>query len=1004
MTPGWKRWICFLWMSLISVSGNAAAPMITAAGSASRFLNSDGSVWGTGSITNFNPGATSPVPSRIGVPGVVAITTIGSASFALLADGTVWGAGANNFGQLGDGTIQARAGPQQVPGLSGIKAIAGSSSGHVLALKDDGTVWAWGQNDQGQLGDGTRIERHSPVAVLGLTNITRISSSGTGSLALRSDGTVWVWGLTYGSALGNGVSNTSILPGDPGWNQLIPSRVLLDQAVAISAGSVHHMALRADGTVWTWGYASNGENGTGRLGGQSQPLPLPVSSLDHVVAIANEGSEIAGFSLALKADGTVWSWGINNYGQLGVSGIAASALPIQVPGVANVVGIAAGAAHVLAMRGDGTVLAWGSNSNGQLGDNSLDDRAQARPVVGPGGSGQLNLLQAAPANFNQLPQAQISLNVTSGTAPLTVQAVATNATDPDGTVRAIYWKSSNGQQATGTSTSFVFSQAGTYTIDLLVEDNAGGRGGTRQQVVVAPVVAAAVSVNPKLTITGGYPAALTNDGRVLMWGGGPLGLYASLVQGPVPTKVSHPVANGITGAVDVAVGSYHALALLADGTALGWGGNNLGQTGTGRLETLIGQPVQIANLPPAQALAAGGTNSFALTRDGRVFAWGSNSGGELGLGDNNTRYQPAEIPGLANVIAIVATDSSFAAALKGDGTVWAWGYNGSYRLGDGTTISRNRPVQMRGLAGITRIFVTMNNIFALKADGTAWVSGTFPVTIPGDPGPNAGPRRLSLFDGAAHIAGSYWDFAVVKPDGTLWVGGQHNSLALGLHVSTDIAGLQQLPGITDAMAVTAGGNIYMVLRRDGTALSWGINDSGGLGNGTLAYQQTPALVINETINGPLDLIPEVPNTIPPNLIPPFFLATYADGGLSSTTLYADLRGIIPSGTFASASDFGRFAAGYNVYVAAGIPLGETPLYFQLDSNNSWSALRWPMAEFLRSVALESQNTLVRAQILQNADLSSPQLAGASIIVGYGTDPDEMLRSGRLRVIFTVPQP
>jgi hypothetical protein len=172
----------------------------------------------------------------------------------------------------------------------------------------------------------------------------------------------------------------------------------------------------------------------------------------------------------------------------------------------------------------------------------------------------------------------------------------------------------------------------------------------------------------------------------------------------------------------------------------------------------------------------------------------------------------------------------------------------------------------------------------------------------------------------------------------------------------------------------------------------------------LAPQQTPALVVNETATGFLDLIPEVPNTIPRDRIPPFFLATYANGGLSSTSLYADLRGITASGAFASAGNLGRFAAGYNVYVAAGIPLNGALLYLQLDASSSWSTLRWPMAEFLRSVALDSQDALVRAQILQNVDLSSPALAGTSIIVGYGTDPDEMLRSARFRTIFTVTQP
>ena len=272
--------------------------------------------------------------------------------------------------------------------------------------------------------------------------------------------------------------------------------------------------------------------------------------------------------------------------------------------------------------------------------------------------------------------------------------------------------------------------------------------------------------------------------------------------------------------------------------------------------------------------------------------------------------------------------------------------------------------------------------------------------IPGDPGPRSGPRHVSVYDGFVQIAGS-WNFIVaLKADGTVWTGGMQNSLALGVPNSGDISGLRQLPGITDVISVAASDSGVMALRRDGTVLSWGINTNGQLGDGTLAQQQTPVLVVNETADGFLDLIPEVPNTIPRDRIPPFLLAIYADGGLSSTTLYADIRGLSPSGALASASNTGQFAAGYNVYVAAGLP--SAGLYFQLDSGNNWSSFSWPMAEFMRGVALDTQDALVRAQILQNADLSSPALAGALIIVGYGTDPDEMARSGRYRTIFTVP--
>lgn len=973
MTSGWKHWIWLAWLLLIPASGNAVTPMIDAGQQASIFLNSDGSVWGAGSVTNYSPGATSPV-RLLSLPNVVAVAT-GLGDYALLGDGTVWASGSsNNYGQLGDGTTQPHSDPRRVPGLSNVTAI--KAGGHVLALKADGTVWAWGLNAQGQLGDGTRIDRYSPAQVIGLSEVMQILAMTTESLALKADGTAWRWG----------------------GNQLVPIQVPnLDRVVAIS-GVGSYMALRADGTVWAWGSNESGQLGDGSF--VPKVLPVQIPGLSDVVAVDARGMR---FSVALKADGSVWAWGNNSAGQLGVRGVTYSTRPIQVPGLSDVVTIAAGFSHVLAMRRDGTVFAWGDNSNGELGDGTLQNRAEPRPVLGPGGSGQLNLVQPAPANPNQLPSAQIDVNPPSGRAPLSVNFAARNANDPDGSVTGYYWQASDGQQAIGSSANFVFSLSGTYTVNLLVEDNAGGRGVASVLVVVAQLPGT-TPANPKIGIYGSNGMALANDGRILSWGwDGGLGRTEPGVFGHM---IPVPSANGITGAVEIAIASGMSgtkLVLIADGSVLAWGANDSGQLGLGIQVHVAASPRSLTNLPPAQALAAGMEHVLALTRDGKVFAWGRNAEGQLGLGDDQNRFSPVEIPGLSNVVAIAA-GLNFSMALRDDGMVWAWGDNCCAQLGDGTQLSRNRPIQVPGLANVKKIYATHSNGIAIDADGAVWASGYLPFSFAGDAHPPSVFRRVPLLDGAVQLAGGGQHILFRKADGTVWVVGMRGSMALGVEGTDDIQVPQQVPGITDAIGVAASANNSMVLRRDGTILAWGRNSSGQLGDGTLAYRATPVLVVNETASGFLDLIPEVANTIPRDRIPPFLVATYSSGDRSSTSLYTDLRGVTAGGTFASTNDFGRFSAGYNVYVAAHVPTLNASPYFQLNTNNSWSALNWPIAEFLRGVALDSQNALVRAQILQDADLTSPALAGASIIVGYGTDPDEMLKAGRYRTIFTVQQP
>ncbi len=279
-------------------------------------------------------------------------------SVFLKNDGTVWAWGSNNYGQLGDGTTAERHTP--VSGLTGVTEISvGSGSVHSLALKSDSTVWAWGYNYYGQLGDGTIIERHTPVPVSGLTDVITIAAGSHHSLAVKSDGTVWAWGSNQFGKLGNGTiidSSTPVQVSD------------LTGVTAVAADLFHSLALKSDGTVWAWG------SNFGRLGDGTtteRHTPVQVIGLTAVTAIAVGMNH----SLALKSDGTVWAWGSNANGQLGDGTTTQSLTPVQVIGLTtDVIAIAAGSYHSLALKSDGTVWAWGSNTNGQLGDNTIIER------------------------------------------------------------------------------------------------------------------------------------------------------------------------------------------------------------------------------------------------------------------------------------------------------------------------------------------------------------------------------------------------------------------------------------------------------------------------------------------------------------------------------------------------------------------------------------------------------------------------------------------------------
>ena len=312
-------------------------------------VTSDGTLWAWGG------GRGTPAP----VQGLTGITAVFSrfTTMALRQDGTLLAWGYNSLGQIGDGTITERFTPVQVQGLTNVAAMAANEH-HSMALRQDGTVWTWGGNGAGQLGDGTTNNRLLPAQVQGLTDVKAIDAGYRHSVALRQDGTVWAWGDNGRGQLGDGTYVPHRTP------MQVPG---LTNITAIAAGREDMLALRQDGTVWRWG-----------RGNEIGPTPVQVPGLTNVAAISN------GFEhyLVLRQDGTVWAWGRNVRGALGDGTTQDRATPVQVQGLTNVTQIVAGQDSCFAVRDDGAVFAWGYNNYAQLGDGTTLIRLTPVRVVG----------------------------------------------------------------------------------------------------------------------------------------------------------------------------------------------------------------------------------------------------------------------------------------------------------------------------------------------------------------------------------------------------------------------------------------------------------------------------------------------------------------------------------------------------------------------------------------------------------------------------------------------
>jgi alpha-tubulin suppressor-like RCC1 family protein len=403
--------------------------------------------WGDNSAGGLGDGSTTGRATPVQVSGLTSVTAIAGGwghSLTVKLDGTVWAWGYNYFGQLGDGSTTDFTTQVQVSGITRVATVAGGMY-YSLALKSDGTVWSWGYNNYGQLGDGSTTERHTPVQVSGLAGVTAIAAGPYHCLALKLDGTVWAWGYNYFGQLGDGSTT----------DRTTPVQVSgLNGVIAIAAGAAHSLALKSDGTVWSWGYNGHGQLGDGSI--TERHTPVQVSGLTTVIAIAPGLAQ--DHSLALKSDGTVWSWGYNNYGQLGDGSTTERHTPVQVSELAGVTTIAVGAYHCLALNSDGTVWSWGYNNRGQLGDGSTTNRTTPGQV-----SGLTTVIAIASGGYHGFALKQN--NVADTTPP----AVATNLTVVEATASSVTltWTTPGDDGNTGTATTYDIR----YSTSLITEAN-----------------------------------------------------------------------------------------------------------------------------------------------------------------------------------------------------------------------------------------------------------------------------------------------------------------------------------------------------------------------------------------------------------------------------------------------------------------------------------------------------------------------------------------------------
>ena len=439
---------CVMLLTILDVLGQAQ--IIDGGEDYSMVICADSTVWtcGLNSDGQLGNGTTgwSPVTAAVQVIGLSNVTDIDAGRFfsiGLRSDGTVWTWGDNWYGQLGDSTTTDRSTPVQVLGLSNITDISAGSR-HAIALRNDGTVWTWGRNSFGELGIGTsdNLAHPAPVQVSGLSNIIAISGGGSHSIALKSDSTVWAWGSNSNGQLGDGTLTQRTTPVQVSG---------LSDIIAIAGGPSHSMAIRNDVTVWTWGGNLFGQLGDGTTTNSS--TPIQVSGLSNIIAIAS--GPMGGHSMALQNDGTVWTWGYNGHGQLGDSTTINRSTPVQVSGLSNVTVIGAGGVFSMFLLSDSTVWASGWNFYGELADGTTIERETPVQM-------QLSCNVSTPPCF-------VSSSITPSATTI-CEGNTVNFTSASTGATSFEWQENGTTFSISANASRTFNTAGIYTISLIASD------------------------------------------------------------------------------------------------------------------------------------------------------------------------------------------------------------------------------------------------------------------------------------------------------------------------------------------------------------------------------------------------------------------------------------------------------------------------------------------------------------------------------------------------------
>jgi alpha-tubulin suppressor-like RCC1 family protein len=598
--------------------------------------------------------------------------------------------------------------------------------------------------------------------------------------------------------------------------------------VKIASGGTHSMGIRADGTLWAWGGNSYGQLGLDDTNGRASPVQVGDATNWASVACGDY------HTLAVRSDGTLWAWGRNTNGRLGLGDTNQRSYPEKVGSATNWASVACGSNFTMAVRSDGTLWAWGRNSDGQLGLGDTSQRTSPEQV-------------GSATNW-----ASVACGYTF------TMAVRSNGTlwawgwNFDGQLGLGDTDQRTSPEQVGSATNWASVACGDYHTVALRSDStlwAWGANGLGQlghgdtSGRTSPVQVGGATNWALIACGTDHTMVVRSDGTLWAWGANGFGQLGLGVQEDRTSPIQ--VGNATNWAL-VACGYQHTVAVRIEGSVWAWGNNGNGQLGV-RAATDQTHPVRVGSLTNWALVGGGGTHTMAVRSDGTLWAWGVNSWGQLGLGDTTDRASPVQVGGATNW-ASVACGADYTHAVRSDGTLWAWGINGHGQLGLGDTSQRTSPVQVGSATNWASVAGGSDHTMAVRSDGTLWAwgrnaNGRLGL---GDTNPRTSPEQVGSATNWASIACGDSHTIAVRSDGTLWAWGANGVGQLGLGDFAQRTSPVQVGSATNWASVACGNLHTAAVSSDGTVWAWGSNDNGQLGLGDFVQRTSPVQVGSAT--------------------------------------------------------------------------------------------------------------------------------------------------------------